>query len=105
MSASIVLWAGALGVPGAEAVLVMALALGLCSAAAATLWQLAPLPRAVAPVDIEAVQADRRQSAAAFLSRLWPGWRRPREAVTGDDPAAWESLGDASFGREQVSVI
>ena len=44
MSNSIVLWAGAVGLLGVEAVLVMALALGLCSAAAVTLCQLAPCP-------------------------------------------------------------
>ena len=105
MSNSIVLLAGALGLPGVEAVLVTALALGLCSAAAVTLCRLAPCPDPVAPVDKEAVQPDRRQSATTSLSWLWPRWLRPRQARTGDDPAAGESPAGAPAELEKVPVI
>jgi hypothetical protein len=104
MSHSIVLWAGAVWALGAETVLVMAVALGLCSAAAVALCQLAPLAHPLSPVDTQAVQPDRRQSAAS-LSRLWPRWLRPREARTGDDPAAQASLVDAPAELERAPVI
>jgi hypothetical protein len=104
MSHSIVLWAGAVWALGAETVLVMAVALGLCSAAAVALCQLAPLAHTLSPVDTQPVQPDRRQSAAS-LSRLWPRWLRPREARTGDDPAAQASLVDAPAELERAPVI
>jgi len=105
MSNSIVLWAGAMGAPGVEAVLVMAVALGLCSAAAVALCQLAPHVHPLPPVNTQAVQPDRRQSAAASLSRLWPRWLPPRNVRTGDDPAAQESLVDTPAELERVPVI
>ena len=105
MSHSIVLWAGAVWALGAETVLVMAVALGLCSAAAVALCQLAPLAHPLCPVDTQAVQPNRRQFAAASLSRLWPRWLRPREARTGDDPAAQASLVDAPAELERAPVI
>ena len=105
MSHSIVLWAGAVWAPGAEAVLVMAVALGLCSAAAVALCQLAPLVHPLPLVDTQAVQLDRRQSAAASVSRLWPRWLAPRNARTGADPAAQASLVEAAAELERVPVI
>jgi len=105
MSISIVLWAGAVWAPGAETVLVMAVALGLCSAAAVALCQFAPQVHPLPLVDTQAVQPDRRRSAAASVSRLWPRWLAPRNARTGDDPAAQASLAEAAVELERVPVI
>jgi len=103
MSISIVLWAGAVWAPGVEAVLVVAVASGLCLAAAVALCQLAPVVHPLTPVETQSVQSDRRQSAAASLSRFWPGWLRPQNA--GDDPVAQASLAEAAVELERVPVI
>jgi hypothetical protein len=105
MSTSIVLWAGAVGVPGVDTVLVMALALGLCSAVAVALCQLALRPHLVAAVDNDAVRADRRPWAMASLSSLWPGWRRPRQPRPGDARVGGESPAGAPVAAEEVAVI
>ena len=62
MSTSIVLWVGALGLPGVEAVPVMVVALGLCSTVAVALCQLG---HSVVPVDRKGIAGQRPRRARA----------------------------------------
>jgi hypothetical protein len=91
MSSSIVLSLRLFGMPdGAEEVLVMAVALGLCLAVAVSLWRPMRRRRAVALVDVEPACDGRRLRPRALMSH-WPG----STPVGGERPAADPAVGEA----------
>ena len=105
MSFLIVLVLGALGVPGVDVVLAMAVTLGLSSVVAWSLGRPDPLPLALAWAGAHRRSNDRRPSATATW--LSP-WRRRSRSRAADAPApAWTEarripvIGYATFiGRE-----
>ena len=105
MSSLIVLALGALGVPGVDVVLAMAVTLGLSSVVAWSLGRPDPLPLALAWAGAHRRSNDRRPSATATWLSPWR--RRSRSRAAGAPAPVWTEarripvIGYATFiGRE-----